>query len=120
MEVTDINVIGIYVTDLQIAKDFYVSKLGFKESDQMDPGILLCSNNVSIYLEPGRSKKNDPPIKSCEVSPCFATKSIKESYEELKNNDITIVSDYVEYGPEFAMFKIVDPDGNVLEFAGQP
>ena len=120
MKITHINVISIYVTDLETAKDFYISKLGFEDCENMAPGILLKSNYVTIYLEPGREPKNDAPTRHCTTAPCFAIKHIKRSYEELKKLGVYILMDYTEYGPTYAMFSITDPDGNVLEFAGQP
>ena len=120
MKINEINVIAIYVTDLERAKVFYSSTLGFEVSSEMSPGLLLTSNEISIYLEPGRMAKSDSPLKCCEVSPCFSTDSIKASYEELKKTGVKIVSEYVEYGPEFAMFKFADPDNNVIELAGKP
>ena len=96
MNITEINVITFYVSDLEASKEFYTEKLGFEVTDKMDPGLLLQSNGVSVYLEAGRSPKSDLTHSQCEVSPCFGTESIKESFEELKSLNVTVVSDYVE------------------------
>ncbi|MFH1515611.1 MAG: hypothetical protein ABIG42_09150 [bacterium] len=42
------------------------------------------------------------------------------AFLNLKNSGVEMVSEYIEYAPTFAMFRIVEPDGNVLEFAGEP
>jgi hypothetical protein len=54
------------------------------------------------------------------VSPCFASDSVREAYETLKEAGVKFVEDYNQSTDTFAMFRIADPDGNVIEFAGKP
>ncbi|MDP6357635.1 MAG: hypothetical protein QF473_21135 [Planctomycetota bacterium] len=45
---------------------------------------------------------------------------MKASYEALKAAGVNIALDYQEFAPTFALFQVSDPDGNLIEFAGQP
>lgn len=120
VQTTGIEVVAIYVTDLERAKAFYCDTLGCVESEEMPPGILLKIGEQSIYLEGGRAPKSCEPGKHTEVAPCFGTASIKTAFEALEKEGVTILTPYKEFGPTFAMFQIADPDGNVIEFAGAP
>jgi catechol 2,3-dioxygenase-like lactoylglutathione lyase family enzyme len=120
INITGLNVIAVYVTDLDTSVEFYTSMLGFVQSKiKMPPGILLETKDTMLYIEAGRSKKNKFGEKS-EFSPCFSTESIKDSYIMCVDSNIQIITDYIEYAPIFALFRIADPDGNVIEFAGKP
>lgn len=119
INVKGLNVIAVYVSDLERAKNFYSNELGFVQTQELPPGLLLSAGDITIYLEAGRSAKNDI-LKVTEFSPCFETESVKGSYEALKESGVKIISGYEEYGPEFALFRIADPDGNLIEFAGKP
>ncbi len=99
---------------------FYTERLGFEKGEDMSPGVLLRAGDVTLYLEPGRKTRESASREFPEFSPCFASESVKQSYEVLKSAGVTIVEDYQEYGPTFALFKIADPDGNLIELAGQP
>jgi catechol 2,3-dioxygenase-like lactoylglutathione lyase family enzyme len=120
IKVTGLNVLAIYVSDLEKAKEFYRDILGFEESGAMDPGFCMVSGDLTIYLEPGREECNKPPDKYAEVCPCFATEGLNEAYDKLCDAGVKIVAEYQEFSPEFAMFRIADPDGNKIEFAGAP
>ena len=118
--VTGVNVISIYVSDLERAKDFYVNVLGLQKSGDMPPGILLSAGDSTVYLEGGRSPGGKPDTESPCMSVCFAADSVKKAYEALKTEGVVMVGDYQEMAPTFAMFQCADPDGNVIEFAGSP
>jgi lactoylglutathione lyase len=120
IEITGMNVLAVYVADLEQAVTFYTEQLGFERGEEMSPGVLLRAGDVTLYLEAGRRARESASREFPEFSPCFATASVKESYAALKSADVTIVEEYQEYAPTFALFKIADPDGNLIEFAGQP
>lgn len=120
VRVNDINVLAVYVTDINKAKAFYIDHLGFEESEEISPGILLRSGDVTLYMEEGRSRQKPETRELSEFSPCFATDSVKQTYEVLKSSGVRIAEEYQEFAPTFALFKIVDPDGNLIEFAGKP
>jgi predicted enzyme related to lactoylglutathione lyase len=122
VEVNDLNTLAVYVTDLERAQAFYVEQLGFQPCDQMPPGVLLKAGEVTLYLEGGRKPKSSSPLSESEVSFCLQTAAggVKNAYEKLRSAGVAVVKDYQEFAPTFAAFRIADPDGNVIEFAGQP
>ena len=122
VEVNDLNTLAVYVTDLERAQAFYVEQLGFQPCDQMPPGILLKAGEVTLYLEGGRKPRSSSPLSESEISFCLGTAggSVKDAHEKLKAAGVAIVKDYQEFAPTFAMFRIADPDGNVIELAGKP
>jgi catechol 2,3-dioxygenase-like lactoylglutathione lyase family enzyme len=120
IQTTGIQVIGIYVTDLARAKAFYCDHLGLTESREMPQGVLLSAGDARIYLEGGRAAKSAEPLVEAEVSACLGTDSIRGAHEALKAAGVRVVEPYQEFSPEFGMFRIADPDGNVIEFAGAP
>ncbi|MFX0095206.1 MAG: VOC family protein [Candidatus Hodarchaeota archaeon] len=120
-QVKDIAIIGIYVSDLQEAKNFYVNALGLKEKGEMGPGCMLELGNVSFYLEPGRKKRlENQQLEDADITICFSVESVKKAYEEFKKRQIQITMKYTEYSPDYAVFMISDPDGNIIEIAGGP
>lgn len=120
VKVRDMNVLAVYVNDFEKAKAFYIEQLGFEESEEVSPGILLQSGDVTLYMEGGRKKRESGLREYSEFSPCFSTDSVKETFEVLKASDVKIVEEYQEFAPTFALFKIADPDGNLIEIAGKP
>ena len=119
--VNDIAVIGIYVSDLQVAKDFYVNDLGLVEVGEMGPGWMLKLGEIPFYLEDGREKNLDNIyLQNADITICFSAKSVKAAYEEIGKKNIAVVMEYIEYSPEYSVFMISDPDGNIIEIAGNP
>lgn len=119
IKVKDMNILAVYVTDIERAKAFYIELLGFEECEKVTPGILMRSGDVTLYMEGGREQKSESR-KFSEFSPCFDTKSVRQTYEILKSSGVKVVEEYQEFAPTFALFKILDPDGNLIEFAGTP
>lgn len=120
VKVREINVLAVYVSDLEKAKAFYIEQLGFEECEEISPGILLRSGDVTLYMEAGRKKRKSESREFSEFSPCFATDSVKQTFEVLKSSGVKVVEEYLEFAPTFALFKIIDPDGNLIEIAGKP
>ncbi len=118
--VTGVNVIGIYVTNFKRSMDFYTKILGLKDLGENGPGHMLDAGNMSIYLEESRKSTKIDAMSRADITVCFAADSVKSAYEKLLKKDVIITMEYEEYSPEFAMFIISDPDGNILEFAGNP
>ena len=105
---------------MEKSKSFYCDILGFKPGEEMPPGILLNAPGLTFYLEAGRKPISHERLTCTEISPCLSADGIKSAFSALKNAGVEIVTEYVEYAPTFAMFRIADPDGNVFEFAGEP
>ncbi len=119
--VKDIATIGIYVSDLDRAKKFYVNGLGLKDKGDMGSGCMLELSGVSFYLEPGRKKRvGNQVLAYADITICFSVESVKDVYREVGKREIPIVMNYTEYSSDYAMFMISDPDGNIIEIAGKP
>jgi predicted enzyme related to lactoylglutathione lyase len=111
--VNGIAVIGIYVSDLQEAKRFYVNDLGLEDQGEMGPGCMLALGDTTFYLEPGRNKNlKNQKLQDADVTICFSVESVKGAYEEIEKKDVQVI-DYTEYSPEYAVLIISDPDGNI-------
>lgn len=120
VQVTGLNVISIYVSDLERAEAFYRDHLGFEKADDMPPGVVMKAGDVILYLEGSRQAQPDRGHTGSEFAICFACDSVRTASEELRKAGVTFVSDYEEHAPTFAFFQIEDADGNVIEFAGAP
>jgi catechol 2,3-dioxygenase-like lactoylglutathione lyase family enzyme len=120
VHVKGLQVLCAYVSDLDRSAKFYTEILGFRQIGEMPPGLTLRSGDLTLYLEPGRQSRAAEPGDYSEFSPCFETESVRSAYRILKDSGVSIYEDYREYSPEFALFKITDPDGNMIEFAGNP
>ena len=121
MHVKNVAVIGIYVSDLQAAKQFYVNDMGLEEKGDMGPGCILGLGETTFYLEAGRNKNpENQKLKAADITICFEVESVKAAYAEVEKSNIRVAMVYTEYTPEYAVFMIADPDGNVIEFTGNP
>jgi catechol 2,3-dioxygenase-like lactoylglutathione lyase family enzyme len=120
LKVNGLQVLAVYCSDLERSKSFYRDILGFGDEQEMPPGALLFQDGITLYLEPGRVPAEKGALKHPEICPCFGTESIKNAFQSLKDAGVKIVTEYTEYAPTFAMFRVADPDGNVIEFAGEP
>jgi catechol 2,3-dioxygenase-like lactoylglutathione lyase family enzyme len=60
--ITGMNVIAIYVSDLERAKDFYVNTLGMAYREDMSggKGIILMAADSMFYVEGGVKSKLTP------------------------------------------------------------
>ena len=72
--VTGINVISIYVSDLDRAREFYCDKLGLRFTGQNGPGIMLTCGECAFYVEPGRTEPLEPSLNTCCQLKSFRTK----------------------------------------------
>jgi len=118
--VKGLNVLAIYVADLARAEAFYAEHLGFEKSGDVEPGILMQAGDVSLYLEETAGKRDREAEAPFGCSPCFETDGVKASFEALSAAGVPIRTPYQEFGETFALFRIADPDGNLIEFAGAP
>ena len=120
VRISGLSVLTLYCSDLERTLKFYLDVLNFKRDEDMPPGVLLSAGDITLYIERGRGQRKDAPGNLPEFSPCFATDSVQTTFQEIQNQGVEIIETYQEFGPEFAMFKIADPDGIILEFAGKP
>ncbi|HHH76049.1 MAG TPA: hypothetical protein ENL03_03375 [Phycisphaerae bacterium] len=68
VKVHNMNALAIYVTDLDKSKAFYIDQLGFEEGEEMQPGILLRSGDVTLYIEAARTKRKSESREVSEFS----------------------------------------------------
>lgn len=123
VQISGLNVVSIYVSDLERAKAFYEQHLGFEDTgEEMPPGILMRAGDVMIYLEGGRQPRKVSDQSEAEVAVCFSTvrNSVHKVCDLLSAAGVKIAYPYREFTSHFAMFRITDPDGNLIEFAGHP
>ncbi len=126
IKLKDLNVVGIYVENLDEALKFYVELLGMKKIRKLGSGWLLradglVNGDLSIYIEGGRKRTNPntDPLTESGLTLCFSTvEGIKNTYEKLKAANVKMVGEYQDYGEEYHMFSCVDPSGNIIEFSG--
>lgn len=118
--VRDLNVLSVFVSDLSRSEAFYRDHLGFVKLDDMEPGVLMKAGGVTLYIEACRLNGRGGLSDTAEFSPCFETDGVRASYEALKKAGIVVNTEYREFGPSFALFRVCDPDGNLIEFAGKP
>lgn len=118
----DFNLATVYVTDFEKAQQFYRETLGMKLIKKMGDGVLLrATEDLSIYLEGGRKDRAADPLHGTSTSLCFWPEGgVKAASERFKAAGMVLVGKYDEFGPDFHMFRIADPCGNVIEFAGKP
>ncbi|MBD3277920.1 MAG: hypothetical protein GF388_06450 [Candidatus Aegiribacteria sp.] len=115
-----LNVLAVYVTDIARSEAFYRDHLGFEKVADLEPGILMEAGEVKLFLEGCREKQRSEKPATAEFSPWFSTDSVRGAYHALKKAGVPISTEYQEFAPTFALFRISDPDGNLIEFAGAP
>ena len=120
VSVNELHVVAMYVTDLARSEAFYHEHLGFEKCEEMPPGVLMKSSEVTIYLEEGRQPRTAQPGTEAEMGVCFGCASVKAASEAMAAAGISLLTPYQEFAPAYAMFQINDPDGNLIEFAGKP
>lgn len=121
VQLSGLNVIAFFVTDLERSADFFARHLGFKRpAGASGPGIFLRQGDLALYLEQVPQRRTIRHGAETEVCPSFAVASVKTAFEKLRAAGVTIVKEYVEFSAEFALFSIADPDGNAMEISGRP
>ena len=116
----------LVVSDLQISKNFYVSKLGaklFREYGK-DSIVLQLLENWILIVGPGGPTEDKPntqfvtPGNRNDVSHCFTirVKNCQKSYEILTDKGVIFITPPVINGSETRCF-FYDPDGHLFEIS---
>ena len=116
-------VIAIYVDDLEPALAFYRDLLGFVVTGEMPPGRLLMLGDLQLYLEPGRaarSLEDATALAGAETSMCLLCDGVLALRAHLEAAGARLVGEAMGDGDSFAMFRVADPAGNLIELAGKP
>jgi len=120
---TEIGALAVYVTDKELAKEFYTDVLGFEIAFDVNENLCFLqtkNGKVYIYLEGGKE-----PVKiddeTCRLSFFLTTeKPIKVTFAELKKTGVNILDkEPVQVDDEKACFRFTDPDGNIIEACGK-
>ena len=127
--ISNLQMITIYVRDMQRSVDFYTEKLGFVQLAQYNDG----KDNYLTWVIPqpaGKddlatqialqelADKNDPRIGSISglVFTTQMAEEIESTYDELKSRGVPFTMELVRHeygnGPGDQEARFVDPDGN--------
>ncbi|MGD9001875.1 MAG: VOC family protein [Anaerolineae bacterium] len=105
-------VVGVYVRDLQAAREFYCSKLGFEIAAEYGDCILELENQgVTFVIE---EIEGDFPREPC-VAIGIRTDDVGGDMERLGDLGVTFIHDTPQRFPEGVFAACQDPDGNLLE-----
>lgn len=108
----EICVIGVYVRDLQSAREFYCDRLGFEIAGEHGDCILqLKSGGVTFVIEEIRG---DFPGQPC-VALGIQTRDVERDMEKLREQGVTVIHDAPQPFPEGTFAACRDPDGNLVE-----
>lgn len=124
--ITDIDHIGIRVSDRDIAKTFYEA-LGFTETAYFRDGqanemVNASGLRINLILNGAKQPQRhnillDAPVKYCGYThAAFVVPSLSTLQQWLAQHGIAITEGPVRYGQRRITLFIRDPDGNVLEF----
>jgi predicted enzyme related to lactoylglutathione lyase len=110
-------VIGIYVDDIDKAKEFYCDILGFEIENTYDDGciIQMMSDGPTVIVEKTDKPSNAVYPGGSQVVLCVATDNIEKTSEEFRAKGVK----FLHKGPQpfvagrFMAMK--DPAGNSLE-----
>lgn len=119
-----IGALAIYVTDMKKAKKFYTEILGFEVSAEIGPNLCFLkskSGDIHIYME-GGNKPTSIDNQSTRLSFFLqAEDSASETYAALKAAGVKLLQEAPELvGDDTYCFQFEDPDGNIIEVAGNP
>lgn len=123
IKIDGLNVLTAYLHNLDEGVAFYKNILGFEETKNMEPGVLMehPTAEIMLYLEGDRQRRESASEVFNHVSFCLnAADGVKDAKEKLEQEGIEIFMEYGEFDGEFAGIQFCDPSGNVIEIAGQP
>ncbi|BFH68522.1 hypothetical protein J27TS7_51710 [Paenibacillus dendritiformis] len=111
-----LGVISIYVSDLELAKEFYCGKLGFEISREYDANtVSLKHEGIPIVLY--RVEQPAQPVypQQAQVVIGLETDNLAAAIADLAAQGIEAVYDGPQPCPRGAYNAIRDPSGNVIE-----
>jgi predicted enzyme related to lactoylglutathione lyase len=123
IKIDGLNVLTAYLHNLDEGVAFYKDILGFEETKNMEPGVLMQhpEAEIMLYLEGDRQRRESATENFNHISFCLnAANGVKDAKEKLEKAGVEIFMEYGEFDGEFAGIQFCDPSGNVIEIAGQP
>jgi hypothetical protein len=119
--VTGLAVIAIHGADLARSRACHEGLLGLEARGSVPPGQLLRAGGATVSLEGGgRRRPAGAGLDRATASACFATTSVRAAWKALQSAGVPVVEPYRQLAPAFAMLRVADPDGTVVELAGEP
>ncbi len=114
---TSFSVIGIYVDDIDKAKEFYCDALGFEVENTYNDGciIQLKNDGPTVILEKVDKPANVVYPGGSQVVLCVATDNIEKTAKEFREKGINFVHDEPQPFVAGRFMAMKDPAGNVLE-----
>ena len=114
---TSFSVIGIYVDDIDKAKEFYCDALGFEVENTYNDGciIQLKSDGPTVILEKVDKPANVVYPGGSQVVLCVATDNIEKTSKEYKKKGVDFLHDAPQPFVAGLVMAMKDPAGNVLE-----
>ncbi len=114
--------LAIYVTDLERAKMFYTTVLGFEVLTDINPDVCFLkstSGDIILYVEGGKTPASIDE-ETCRLSFFLqAEASAFETHAALKKAGAVLLQETPEQlGEDTYWFQVKDPDGNIIEVTG--
>jgi predicted enzyme related to lactoylglutathione lyase len=114
---TSVSVIGIYVDDIDKAKEFYCDKLGFEIESTYDDGCILMLKNEGPTLILEQVENHSPKREHgySQIVVCIATNDIEAKSKDLKKKGIKFHFDEPRPFAAGRFMLMNDPAGNMVE-----
>jgi len=114
---TSFSVIGIYVDDIDKAKEFYCDALGFEVENTYNDGciIQLKSDGPTVILEKVVKPANAVYPGGSQVVLCVATDNIEKTSKEFREKGVNFLHDGPQPFVAGRFMAMKDPAGNILE-----
>ncbi|MFW9811091.1 MAG: VOC family protein [Candidatus Thorarchaeota archaeon] len=110
-------VIGIYVDDIDKAREFYCDILGFEIENTYDDGciIQLKSDGPTVIIEKVENPSKAVYPGSSQVVLCVSTDNIERTSEEFRAKGVNFLHDGPQPFVAGQFMAMKDPSGNTLE-----
>ncbi|MGY5858809.1 MAG: VOC family protein [Candidatus Thorarchaeota archaeon] len=114
---TNFAVIGIYVDDIEKAKQFYCDALGFEIENSYNDGCILQmkSEGPTVIVELADKPSNAVYPGGSQVVLCVATDNIEKTSEEFRKKGVNFLHDGPQPFVAGRFMAMKDPAGNTLE-----
>jgi len=113
---TKIRVIGVYVSNMDKALDFYCNKLGFEVEHRYDDCLVHLKNEgPPLILEEVKESNKLKYPGATQVVLCIEAENLEKEAARLKGLDVEFVHDHPQRFPAGTYMSMRDPAGNVIE-----
>ena len=109
---TQICVVGVYVRDIDAAREFYCDKLGFEVVAEYGDCILQMKHEGIVFVV--EEIQGDFPEEPCTVI-ATPTDNLEAEMDRLRGLGVTFIHDTPQPFPAGMFAAYRDPSGNLLE-----